>query len=223
MAFNRILDFKNGPGCLSGPFIWAFTASVDGAVAMISLQNSVRIYCYFPSTFRIQMIKEVQKLLRKVLILLLDILLFTWQVVRRVILPTRSRKDNVLSSLLTFFLGLLERIVSFEKSILQRPVVFTHKYVKQGLIIAVGFLFLLSSFEWTVGPSADKAVNGSPEVTACAQVGASVRTMTPRRIAFSVVAPMDAACVAHSYVSALDLTGLPWMGRRWLRFGVFRI
>lgn len=107
--------------------------------------------------------KEVRKIAQKVLILVLDILLFTWQVVRRVLLPTRSRKGNVLSSLLTFFVGLLDRIVSFEKSILQRPVIFTHKYVKQGLVIAVGFLFLLSSFEWTIGPSTDTVVNGSPE------------------------------------------------------------
>src|ERR1700750_1109546 len=105
--------------------------------------------------------KEVQKIAHKVFVLGVDILLFTWQVVRRVILPNRTRKGNLLSSLLTFVLGLLERAVSFEKSILQRPVVFTHKYVKQGLIIAVGFLFLLSSFEWTVGPSVATARNGS--------------------------------------------------------------
>src|SRR5258706_15059393 len=96
--------------------------------------------------------RDVQKIAQKVLVLLLDILLFTWLVVRRGILPTRSRKGNVLSSLLTFFVGLLERIVSFEKSILQRPVVFTHRDVKQGVVGAVGFLFLLSSFEWTIGP-----------------------------------------------------------------------
>jgi hypothetical protein len=85
-------------------------------------------------------VKEVKKITQKVLILLLDILILTRQVVRRVILPARSRKGNLLSSLLTFFVELLERIVSFEKSLLQRPVVFTHKYVRQGLIIAVGFL-----------------------------------------------------------------------------------
>ena len=167
--------------------------------------------------------KEVQKIAQKVFVLVLDILLFTWQVVRRVLLPTRSRKGNVLSSLLTFFVGLLERIVTFEKSILQRPVIFTHKYVKQGLVIAVGFLFLLSSFEWTIGPSTDTVVNGAPEVVACAQMGASVRSVTSRRGALSVVAPMGAAWVAHSYTPALNLAGPPLLGRRWLRFGVFRI
>jgi hypothetical protein len=159
----------------------------------------------------------------KVLNLLLDILVFTWLVVRRVILPTRNRKGNLLSSLLTFFIGLLERVVSFEKSVLQRPVVFTHKYVKQGLIIAVGFLFLLSSFEWTIGPSADAAASGSPEVVACAPVIVAARVVTPQRLCFSAAVPMGIAAATHSYTPSLNLTGPPIMGRRWLRFGVFRI
>jgi hypothetical protein len=166
---------------------------------------------------------DLKKIAHKVLVLLLDILIFTWQVVRRMLLPTRNRKGNVLSSLLTFFVGLLERIVSFEKSILQRPVVFTHKYVKQGLIVAVGFLFLLSSFEWTIGPSPDMAVTGSPEVVARAPVIAVSRTVTPRRVALSMVASMGTAWVAHSYIPTLNLAGPPAMGKRWLRFGVFRI
>src|SRR5579863_6959552 len=124
--------------------------------------------------------KEVQKIAQNVLILLLDILLFTWQVIRRVLLPTRSRKGNVLSSLLNFFVGLLERVVSFEKSILERPVVFTHKYVKQGLIIAVGFLFLLSSFEWTIGTPTEMAPNGTPEAVASIALPASAETVMAR-------------------------------------------
>jgi hypothetical protein len=167
--------------------------------------------------------KEVQKIAKKVAILLLDILLFTWQVVRRMILPTLSRKGNVLSSLLIFFVGLLERIVSFENSVFQRPVIFTHKYVKQGLVIVVGFLFLLSSFEWTLGPSTDTVVSRSPEVVACASVTATARAVTPRRVALSVVAPIGAASVAHSYIPALDLARPHLTGRIWLRFGVFRI
>jgi hypothetical protein len=148
--------------------------------------------------------KETKKIGQKIVILLLDILIFTWQVVRRVLLPTGSRKGNVLSSLLTFFVGLLERIVTFEKSILQRPVVFTHKYVKQGLIIAIGFLFLLSSFEWTIGLSADTVASGSSEVIACAPVRATARTATPQRANFSIVLPMGAQVAAHFGRAALD-------------------
>lgn len=169
------------------------------------------------------MTKAVQKIAQKVLVFLLDILLFTWQVVRRVILPTRSRKGNVLSSLLTFFVGLLERVVTFEKSILQRPVVFTHKYVKQGLIIAVGFLFLLSSFEWTVGVPGGTATNGSPEVVACAPVAASAQTVTSRWVEFSVVVPLGGSAAGPYLLPSLSRSGPPVMGKRWLRFRVFRI
>ena len=166
--------------------------------------------------------KEARKIAQKILALALDILLFTWQVVRRVILPARSRKGNVLSSLLTYVVGLLERVVSFEKSILQRPVVFTHKYVKQGLIIAVGFLFLLSSFEWTVAPSADTVRNGSPEVAACAPAIAASRTAR-REVCFTVIAPAGAAVHTHSFIPSLSPARPPLMGKRWLRFRVFRI
>ena len=153
----------------------------------------------------------------------MDILIFTWQVVRRVILPTRSRKGNVLSSLLTFIVGLLERAVTFEKSIVQRPVVFTHKYVKQGLIIAVGFLFLLSSFEWTIGSSGNAVGNGSPEVVACAPVTATPQRAKSRHMDFSVVVPSDAGVAVRYYIPSLGLTGPPVTGRKWLRLRVFRI
>ncbi|HXB06056.1 MAG TPA: hypothetical protein VNW04_03050 [Puia sp.] len=171
------------------------------------------------------MIREVRKIAQKVLVLGWDILLFTWDVVRRVILPTRRRRGNLLSSLLTFFLGLVERIVSFEKSILQRPVVFTHKYVKQGLIIAVGLLFLLSSFEWTIGLSPDTQANGSTEVVACAPMGVAVRLETPRRMAFSVRVPSAGWEADRDYRSSRSLSrcGPPLKSKRWLRFRVFRV
>ena len=169
--------------------------------------------------------KEINKIAQKVLLLLMDILVFTWQIVRKVILPNRSRKGNLLSSLLTFFVGLLERIVSFEKNILQRPVVFTHKYVKQGLIVAVGFLFLLSSFEWTIAPSAEVAGHGSPAVVASAHLVASDRTVAPARVNFSALVPARAVALAWSFVPAPSAarTVALVIPRRWLRFRVFRI
>jgi hypothetical protein len=169
--------------------------------------------------------KEVQKIAQRVLLLLMDILVFTWQIVREVILPTRSRKGNVLSSLLTFFVGLIERVVSFEKSILRRPVVFTHKYVKQGLIVAVGFLFLLSSFEWTVGPSAGTAGNGSPEVVSCAPMTSPARAAARRRKVRKVIVANGSAGVACFFAPLLlsFRNGPPIMGKRWLRFQAFRI
>jgi hypothetical protein len=169
--------------------------------------------------------KKADKISQKVLLLLLDIFVLAWQVVRRVILPTLSRKGNVLSSLLTFFVELLERIVFFEKSILQRPVVFTHKYVRQGLVIAVGFLFLLSSIEWTIRPSADAMGNGSPEVVACASAVVLTRTVTSRQTNLSFVTPTEAVAAARFIIPPISSarTGPPVIAKRWLRLGVFRI
>jgi hypothetical protein len=169
--------------------------------------------------------KKAKKIAQKVLVLGLDILLFTWQVVRRVILPTRSRKGNLLSSLLTFFVGLLERIVSFEESILQRPVVFTHKYVKQGLIIAVGFLFLLSSFEWTIASPADTTGSGSQEVVVYVPVAASVGTVTPRPVDHSIFISSEALATGRYFLASRSpsRTQPPVTGKRWLRLRVFRI
>jgi hypothetical protein len=187
-----------------------------------------RLSSEFPFSFQFMFrqfwMKEVQKIVQKVLLLLMDILIFTWQVVRKVILPTRSRKGNVFSSLLAFIVGLLERVVSFEKSILKRPVVFTHRYAKQGIVIAVGFLFLLSSFEWTIGPSAAIAGNDPPEAVAIVPAGGSIRMVT-RRVNFSDLVSTGTVVAGGFFVPILSpsRSEAPVMPRRWLRFGVFRI
>jgi hypothetical protein len=166
--------------------------------------------------------KEVQKTAHRVLVLLIDMLVFTFQVVRNVILPTRSRKGNLLSSLLTYIAGILERVACFEKSILRQPVVFSHKYVKQALIIAVGFLFLLSSVEWTIAPAADVAENQRSEVVVCAGTTVSARAVRPRRTNNSGSIPGGAVAGGHS-IFFPTRTGQPLIARRWLRMSVFRI
>src|SRR5258708_3709623 len=126
--------------------------------------------------------KEVQKITYKVILLLIDILVFTYQIVRKVILPTRRRKGNVLSSLLSFFVGLLERILSFEKSILRQPFVCKNRYVKQALILATTFLFLLSSIEWTAGQASFTRVNEAQSVVANEPAVNAVRVLTKRQV-----------------------------------------
>jgi hypothetical protein len=119
----------------------------------------------------------------------MDIFVFTYQIVRKVILPTRRRKGNILSSLLAFFVGLMERAVSFEKSVVRQPVVFSHKYLKQGLVIAVGFLFLLSSLEWTVGLPGGTAVNETQATVTRANAGVPVEAFATRHVKARVQIP----------------------------------
>jgi hypothetical protein len=102
---------------------------------------------------RQKLMKEVRKIAHNSILFLCDILVFAYQTVSKVILPNRHQKGNILYSLMSFFVGLIERIQFFEKCILCRPLIFKHKHVKQGLILVAGFLFLLSSLEWTVNSS----------------------------------------------------------------------
>src|SRR5882724_4738716 len=106
---------------------------------------------YFYINMMAKKMTGAYKLLHTIILLITEILDFTFQVIRKVILPTSRRKGNVLSSLLFIFVGLVERALTFEKNILPRPIIFKYRYVKQALMFAVGFLFLLSSIEWTVG------------------------------------------------------------------------
>jgi len=91
---------------------------------------------------------KLKNIVSKILILLHDILLFAFEVIKQIVLPTKKRKGNVLSSLFIFFVGLIERLIPFEHGLFKMARIFKLKYFKQGLIILGALLFLLSSFEW---------------------------------------------------------------------------
>ena len=169
--------------------------------------------------------KEVRKITHKVILLLMDILVFTYQIVREVILPTRRRKGNILSSLLTFFVGLMERVVSFEKSVVRQPVIFSHKYVKQGLVIAVGFLFLLSSVEWTVGQPGGAPINETQAVVTSERAWDAIGGFTTRHVKATVqILPGDFITRDYlSYKTSYLLSPGATPFDRCLRYCVFRI
>jgi hypothetical protein len=169
--------------------------------------------------------KEARKITHKVFLLLMDVLVFTYQIVRKVILPTRRRKGNILSSLLSFFVGLMERVVSFERSILRQPVVFTHKYVRQGLIIAVGFLFLLSSVEWTIRQPGTPAVSETQAVVASEPSESAIGGFTTRAEKTTVQIPAGDFFVPgwNSYKISGVLSPCAAPIDRCLRYCIFRI
>jgi hypothetical protein len=165
--------------------------------------------------------KEIRKITDQVFLLLIEILVFTYQTISEVILPTRRRKGNILYSLLSFFVGLIERTLSFEKSILPRPVVFKHKYVKQGLMIAAGLLFLLSSIEWTVGPPAGDPVKETLIVTIKESVTDAPVILAQRRANTAV--QITAGNISPSYKISYLLSDETITFNRWLRYRSFRI
>jgi hypothetical protein len=125
---------------------------------------------------------EVLKILHKVIFLIIDILVLAYQIIKQVILPNRRRKGNVLSSLLSFFVGLIENILTFEKSIFSRSLVCKFKYIKQALVLAASFLFLISSIEWTVSQSAVSTVNETQAAVANEPASSAVKVLSERPI-----------------------------------------
>lgn len=92
---------------------------------------------------------EIKKIISKVFLLIIDILRFGYNTARQVILPDRRKKGNLLSSLFIFFIGIIERLDSFEYGVFLMANVLKRKYVKQSLLVIAGLLFLLSTIEWT--------------------------------------------------------------------------
>lgn len=92
---------------------------------------------------------EIKKIIIKVSILLLDIFYLGWATIKNIVLPGRKKKGNILSSLFIFFVGLIERLNGFEHGIFCMARILKQKYIKQSLLIVAGFLFLLSSVEWS--------------------------------------------------------------------------
>ena len=92
---------------------------------------------------------EIKKILSKFSLLTIDIFLFAYNTIRQIILPGKRKKGNLLSILFIFFIGIIERLGSFEYGVFRMTNLLKQKYIKRSLLIIAGLLFLLSSFEWT--------------------------------------------------------------------------
>ena len=103
---------------------------------------------------------EIKKIIYKVYLLILDISLFSFKTFRELILPSRGKKGNILSTIFIFFVGLVERLDNFEYGVFRMSVLFRRKYIKQSLLLVASLLFLISSIEWREGKKliADSAI-----------------------------------------------------------------
>ncbi|HWB27678.1 MAG TPA: hypothetical protein VG738_19515 [Chitinophagaceae bacterium] len=104
----------------------------------------------------------MQKIITKTVFFAIDILLLLFNVIRQIVLPNRKRKGNILSSIFLFFILLAEKMIAFEKSLLQQPWLLKSRYIKRGLILTSIFLFLVSSFEWKINQVEAQAFRGTP-------------------------------------------------------------
>ena len=94
--------------------------------------------------------RETKKIVIKILCLLVDIFLLGIKIIKQIVLPGKSNNGNIISSVLVFFIGLVERLYLFEYGFFRMKNIFKLKYVRRGVIIIAGILFILASFECTV-------------------------------------------------------------------------
>lgn len=91
---------------------------------------------------------NLKNIVRGTWFLLVNILLTGYGLLKKITLPSLNRKGNVLGSVFLWFIDIVERIIAFEKEIFHSSWLIRNRFVKQGLMIATVFLFLLSSIEW---------------------------------------------------------------------------
>jgi len=124
-----------------------------------------------------------------VVTLITALLTLGYRVVRQVILPTLTRKGNLLSSLFVLFTGLIEQVINFAEIIARIPRTFemppkyeaawsfSRNYLRKGMLIAAWTLFILSSFEWVSAQPAgadqitvEQTASSTVQVSRCQQV-----------------------------------------------------
>jgi hypothetical protein len=106
-------------------------------------------------------LKKLRPYFLPVVILATSLLTLGYRVVRQVILPTLTRKGNLLSSLFVLFTEIIEQVISFAEAVarvprafalpatLDRTWAYSRNYLRQGMLIATWSLFILSSVEWS--------------------------------------------------------------------------
>lgn len=138
---------------------------------------------------------KIKKIFNKVFLLLLDVALLTFQTLKQVVLPNKKRKGNILSSLLIFFIGIIETLDHFEHGIFKVIDIFKLKYLKQSVFLIATFLFFLSSFEWKVNPELN--------VETCAITSLQLSTSTKNTASVNKqiqsIYTLDKAFFSHSF------------------------
>ena len=99
-------------------------------------------------TIMANFMKEIKEIFIKVTLLCFDILLFTYHVGQRLVLPGKKKKGNILSSLFDFFVGTIKKVSQFEHRFFRMTEILTQKYIRELVIVLASALLLLSSFEW---------------------------------------------------------------------------
>ena len=139
------------------------------------------------------------------------------------VLPGVHRKGNLISSLILFFIAFAEKIIAFEQDVLHSSWLLKNRFIKQGLIIAATFLFLLSSIEWT----ADNYPSMKTLETETGRVERIDKTVVNTRFWKLVTVELPVKTGVELYPIIFSplclISGDPRLFKRFLYFRVFRI
>lgn len=169
------------------------------------------------------LLNKAKKILIGALILLINIVLMGYQMIRQIVLPGRNRKGNVLSSLFLFFVDLAEKVFAFEQNILHSSWLLKNRFAKQALIIATGFLFLVSSVEWTVNTYPNPNPGRTDTVKIASTIAVVAGSHPEKQVEKLITVTKKTGrlfCVGKVFY---ENTGTPISSKRFLLFRVFRI
>src|SRR5882672_1324545 len=93
--------------------------------------------------------RSIKKIILHLFTLITGIIVLGYKVIKQVVLPAGGKKGNLLSSLFTFIVGILEGLIQFERNLLKVPMLFRNKYIRQGLQIAAAIFLFIGSWEWS--------------------------------------------------------------------------
>src|SRR5436305_9762248 len=98
--------------------------------------------------------RAIKKIILHLFTFITGIIVLGYKVIQQVILPLGDKKGNLLSSLFTFIVGILEGLIQFERDLLKAPMLFRNTYIRQGLQIAAAIFLFIGSLEWSASAAA---------------------------------------------------------------------
>src|SRR5260221_2991442 len=111
---------------------------------MINYDNILKAYlrCLVPLN-----LNELNTILKKIWLLISDIFVLSIRLGRQIILPKKKTKGNLLSTLLLFFIGIMERLQDFEHGAFKMTCFFQNKYIRRGFALITCLFSFLTSYE----------------------------------------------------------------------------
>lgn len=91
----------------------------------------------------------------KIILCLLSIVLLLYKVIKQLVLPNRTQKGNIISSVLLFFTSFFDLIIKYTSEVSFKRISRLKYYTqfrwaaRKAIFIITCFLFLLSSLEWS--------------------------------------------------------------------------